>query len=134
MKDEQAPGDRDFDSSCELAHARRIGEAAAARGFDWDDPVGPLAKIGEEFEELMTVYTHESTNTERLCEEMGDLLFAAVNASRHLGVDPATALRKSVEKFTRRLDTVRRMAHQRGASLEALSTDELAELWEQAKG
>ena len=75
--------------------ARKIQKRAADTGFDWPDAVGPLAKVDEEAQELHQAVAEQS-NVE---EELGDLLFAVVNAARHLGIDPEQALNRASDKF-----------------------------------
>ena len=69
------------------------------------------------------------TDAERF-EELGDLLFSAVNISRHLGVDAEAALKAANAKFERRF---RAMEHFADGSFPALSLDEKEELWQRAK-
>jgi MazG family protein len=83
-----------------LARAQRIGEKVAHVGFDWADAAGSRAKVVEEVEELDRAIA--AGEPEAIEEEMGDLLFALVNLSRHLGIDAEGALRHASDKFTRR--------------------------------
>ena len=64
---------------------------------------------------------------------MGDLLFAAVNVSRFVGVDPEEALNGATEKFISRFATVERLAREKGRDVAQMSLEELEELWEMAK-
>lgn len=79
-----------------LLRADKLQKRAARVGFDWPDASGPRAKIDEEIIEI------EIASSENLEEEIGDLLFAVVNWSRKLGVDPESALRVANAKFERR--------------------------------
>lgn len=88
-----------------LARARRVQRAAAAQGFDWPaGHRGVWAKLREEIRELQAV----AGDHERATEELGDLLFMAVNLSRHLRVDASRALRQATAKFARRYAYVAR--------------------------
>ena len=89
--------------------ARKIQKRAADTGFDWPDAVGPLAKVDEEAQELHQAVAEQS-NVE---EELGDLLFAVVNAARHLGIDPEQALNRASDKFISRFARMER-AHPGG--------------------
>jgi uncharacterized protein YabN with tetrapyrrole methylase and pyrophosphatase domain len=80
-----------------LAEALGLQCAAAADGFDWSDPAALWAKLAEEIGELRAA----TTAAERR-DELGDLLFMAVNLARHLGVDPVAALDGANRKFARR--------------------------------
>src|SRR5262245_28863303 len=74
-----------------LLMAYRLQERAAGIGFDWPDPSGPLAKVKEEIGELERGYGRGGTR-EEVEEEIGDVLFAAVNLARKLGIEPGQAL------------------------------------------
>jgi tetrapyrrole methylase family protein/MazG family protein len=112
-----------------LLHAAAVQDRAARVGFDWPDVEGPLAKVGEETTELRRAGDGAARQ-----DELGDLLFACVNVSRHLGVDPEVALRAATAKFVARF---RRMEAKSGgaAGLEARGLDlaGLDALWEEAK-
>ena len=78
---------------------------AAAAGFDWPDVAGPLEKLAEELRELEAEVAvagapaPESEPDPRVADELGDVLFAAVNAARRLNVDPELALRRTTRRF-----------------------------------
>jgi len=115
-----------------LLAAFRLQERAAGMGFDWPDRQGPLVKVREELEELEDATA--SGQPDRIAEEMGDLLFAAVNLSRKLGVAPTSALDGANRKFRERFAGVEQLARSRGLDLYAMSLDELDGLWEEVKG
>lgn len=106
--------------------ARKIQKRAADTGFDWPDAAGPLAKVDEEAQELHQAVAEQS-NVE---EELGDLLFAVVNAARHLGIDPEQALNRASDKFISRFARMER-AHPEDWSEKP--TAELLDMWQQAK-
>ena len=106
--------------------ARKIQKRAADTGFDWPDAVSPLAKVDEEAQELHQAVAEQS-NVE---EELGDLLFAVVNAARHLGIDPEQALNRASDKFISRFARMER-AHPEDWSEKP--TAELLDMWRQAK-
>src|SRR5580658_1781773 len=83
-----------------LARAQRIGEKVARVGFDWESPEGSRAKVREELAELDLAV--KETDKDAVEAEMGDVLFALVNLSRHYGVDAEGALRRTIDKFTGR--------------------------------
>ncbi|MCD8331571.1 MAG: nucleoside triphosphate pyrophosphohydrolase [Oscillospiraceae bacterium] len=112
-----------------LWRAEKVQKKAAKTGFDWPDAAGPMDKLGEELEELKQALA-QGTNVE---EEMGDLLFAAVNLSRHIGVDREMALTAATDKFIRRFSAVEQLAAGQGRAMEQLSPEELDELWERVK-
>lgn len=87
-----------------LTRAQRIGEKVERVGFDWADATGSRAKVTEELGELDRAI--ESGDEKAIEEEMGDVLFALVNLSRHVKVDAEGALRRTIDKFTRRFSHV----------------------------
>ena len=112
-----------------LWRAEKVQKKARKAGFDWPDVSGALDKLEEESAELRQAVAH-GTNVE---EELGDLLFAAVNVSRFLSVDPETALSQACDKFIRRFRLVEQQAALQDQDMAQLSLSELDKLWEQAK-
>ncbi len=115
-----------------LLRALRVGEKAAAVGFDWNKPEEARAKVEEEWQELAHA-VDESQGPERVQEELGDLLFAIVNVSRRLGQDPETALRRATDKFSSRFRYIEDQLRAQGRSPREATLDELNQLWEDAK-
>jgi tetrapyrrole methylase family protein/MazG family protein/ATP diphosphatase len=121
-----------------LTRAQRIGEKVARVGFDWEDAKGSRAKVDEEIGELDRAV--ESGDAAAVEEEMGDVLFALVNLSRHLKVDAEGALRRTIDKFTKRFAHVeKRVREEHGGWGEAgggekhLPLEVLDRYWEEAK-
>jgi ATP diphosphatase len=106
-----------------LTRAEKLASRAARTGFDWPSAEGPLAKIHEELAEVAAAQTDE----ERL-EEAGDLLFAAANYARKLGIDPEEALRRANSKFEQRFRKIEQVPE-----FNKLSLDKQELLWQQAK-
>lgn len=111
-----------------LLKALRVGEKAARVGFDWPDARGPRAKVTEELGELDAACAQgDRAAIER---ELGDVLFSLANLARHLGVEPETALRGTIETF------MRRFAHVEASLGDRLAGAHLAEMeaaWQDAK-
>jgi ATP diphosphatase len=105
-----------------LERAAKLQKRAARTGFDWPDIEGPKAKIREELDEIAEAPDNE------LEEEVGDLLFAAVNFARHLKIDPEEALRKANRKFEKRFRTI-----EAAPGFQDMALDEMESLWTAAK-
>lgn len=114
-----------------LLRAQKTQSKAARVGFDWPIIDHALAKIDEERAELTAAYASGDRDT--IEDELGDLLFAVVNVSRFLEVDPEGALARTTRKFTNRFRHIEDRARQAGRRLEEMSLAEMDELWEEAK-
>lgn len=114
-----------------LLQAYRVQEKAASVGFDWQNVEGVVAKLREEIEE--TERAIRAGHPERVAEEIGDLLFAAVNLARFVRSDPEAHLILAVDKFRRRFDRVSELLHERGRSPQEAGLPELDRLWETVK-
>lgn len=114
-----------------LMRSAKIQEKAAKVGFDWDDASGAFDKLSEESEELKAAV--RNNDKENMTEELGDLLFSAVNVSRFIGVDAEEALTASTDKFLNRFSVVERLAKERNIDMEKSSIEELDRLWDEAK-
>lgn len=112
-----------------LWRAEKMQKKAKKAGFDWPDVTGALDKLAEETEELNTAVA-EGSNME---EELGDLLFAAVNVARFLHLDPEVAVGKACDKFARRFRQVEAGAAAQGRALEGMTLAEMDTLWDAAK-
>ena len=121
-----------------LIKAQRTQEKAARIGFDWKDAAGPLAKIREELAELEAEIaarpSERPADSDRVKEELGDLIFSVTNLARHLKVDSESALEGTTAKFARRFRAVEAAAKAEGKSLKEMSLAEMDALWERAKG
>ncbi len=134
-----------------LSRAHRIQERVSGVGFDWADPSGALAKVREETEEVAQAL--ESLRAAKLREgadpgptpgpdaaanhfeeELGDLLFAAVNLARLAGSHGLHALGRANRKFTARFRALEDLARERGVRLGEASLEELDALWDDVKG
>ncbi|NLV87350.1 MAG: hypothetical protein GX025_09085, partial [Clostridiales bacterium] len=87
--------------------------------------------LKEELSELSEAIAEK--NPEHLKEELGDLLFAAVNVARFSEVDPEEALHKSCDKFIRRFSYIEESAERKGLSLGKMSLEEMEELYQEGK-
>ena len=113
-----------------LWRAEKIQKKAAKAGFDWDSVDGALAKLEEELGELRAAI---GESRERAGEELGDLLFAAVNVSRFIKADSEMALTAASDKFTARFAIVEALAAEQGKNLSDMTLTEMDKLWDVAK-
>jgi len=114
-----------------LALASRLTRKASRLGFDWPDLSGVLKKLDEELKEFKEALALQ--NRSKIREELGDLLFALVNVSRFLRVDPEDALRKTMTKFMVRFHYIETSLRRRGKSFDQSNLDEMDQLWEESK-
>jgi len=115
-----------------LRWSEKLQKRAAHHGFDWDDVSPVFDKLNEEINELKAEIVHKD-NQQRITDEMGDILFASVNLSRHLGVNPEQALRDSNRKFISRFEVVEQLLSEDGVQMEDCSVAVLEEYWRKAK-
>jgi nucleoside triphosphate diphosphatase len=136
-KAEAAGGDHEILDDVPLAlpalvRAAKLQWRAARVGFDWPEVAQVLDKLDEEIAEIRAEL-EQGAGAERLRDEIGDLLFAAVNLARHLDVDAEAALRQANAKFERRFRAIEEALRARGRRLEKASLDEMEALWREAK-
>lgn len=111
--------------------AQQVGKAAAAGGFDWRQFEELGTKLAEEFNELSEA--RQSGIEERIEDEVGDVLFMAVNVARYCGVDAELALKRANAKFRRRFRAVELELAKSGRTTADCDIDGLEELWQHAK-
>ena len=112
-----------------LWRAEKVQKKAKNAGFDWGECSPAVDKLSEELEELKEAIA-QGTNVH---EELGDLLFAAVNVSRFVGADPEETLNAATEKFISRFAKVEELAKAQEQDMAQMSLTELEQLWEAAK-
>ena len=110
----------------------RIGQKAASAGFDWEQKEDVWDKVREEIGEVEAEV--RNGNQEALEEEIGDLFFALINASRLYGVDPENALERTNKKFISRFQHIEKRAAEMGKSLGDMTLNEMEAIWQEAKG
>ncbi|OWJ68340.1 nucleoside triphosphate pyrophosphohydrolase [Inquilinus limosus] len=115
-----------------LTRALKLQKRAARVGFDWTDPADILDKIEEEVGEIRAEIDGKAPK-ERIEDEIGDLLFCAVNLARRYEVDPDSALRRTNAKFERRFRHLEAALRAQGRDPAGASLDEMEELWVVAK-
>ncbi|MDG6895500.1 nucleoside triphosphate pyrophosphohydrolase [Volucribacter amazonae] len=116
-----------------LLRAEKLQKRCSKKGFDWDNIHNVFAKVEEELQEVKQELAQPQRNQARIAEEMGDLLFACVNLSRHLACPAEQTLRQASLKFERRFRFVEQQINAQNKSLEESSIKERDYWWEQAK-
>ena len=114
-----------------LYQARELTHKAAKAGFAWPERSGAFDKVSEELAELRAAT--ESGEPAATEEELGDLLLSIARLADEIGVQPEDALHRANQKFRRRFEAMEARAHRENRSLESLSFDEWAALWQEAK-
>lgn len=134
-----------------LARAQKMGEKVKKVGFDWPDASSSFAKVREEISELQEVIerisamapdsagvpakesSHMDDLKAQMTGEIGDVIFAIVNFSRHVGINAEEALQITNEKFNRRFDFVEQRVRDSGGWGLSRNLQELDGYWEEAK-
>lgn len=114
-----------------LMRSAKIQGKAAKVGFDWESVDGALDKLYEECDELKEAIINNDKANQR--EELGDVLFSAVNVARFLDIDSEHALYDACDKFTDRFSKVEQLAFERGIDMKTASLSELDSLWDEVK-
>ena len=115
-----------------LLEGYQLTKKAARIGFDWETVDGIFEKLREETEELQQVL--EKRGSKEIEDEVGDILFAAMNLARFLKIDPEIAMKKASGKFARRFREMERVARGEGKSLGEIERGRMESLWDAAKG
>jgi len=112
-----------------LLYARKVQRRAAAVGFEYADTAGALADLEDELGELK----RDLEDEQRRAEELGDVLFAAVNVARRVGADPELELRRATGRFVTRVEEAERLAAAEGVEWAKLPLDEQDRYFDLAK-
>jgi MazG family protein len=123
-----------------LLYARKVQRRARAVGFEYPDVDGALADLDDELRELKEAIAEaggepvpETEPDPHVLEELGDVLFAAVNVSRRLNVDPELALRAMSDRFVARIERAEQLAGNEGKRWTELELDEKDRYFDRAK-
>ena len=114
-----------------LMRAQKLQSKAKKAGFDWDDVSGAYEALEKEIAELREA--QDAKDPARMQDELGDVLFSAVNIARFLDVDAEQALMGANDKFLARYLLVEKLADARGIHMKETPIEELDKLWEEAK-
>lgn len=112
-----------------LWRAEKLQKKAAKSGFTWQEISGALEKLAEEQQELQAAVAEQSN----IREELGDVLFAAVNVARFAGIDPEEALHEACEKYISRFAHVEQTAAAQGREIAGMTPAEMVQAWNEAK-
>lgn len=115
-----------------LMRARKVQKRAQDHGFPYMDADAALRDLESEIAELRAAIAQDKPA--EIDEELGDVLFSAVNVSRCVKAEPEEALTRATDKFTRRVKRVEALCAEEGISANDLSAEKLDTLWKQAKG
>ena len=116
-----------------MLRALKLQKRAARVGFDWPHIDQVIEKLNEETAELRKELGTENKNLEHIKDEVGDILFVAVNLARKAGVDPETALMSCNSKFEKRFRVIEENIEKDGKSLDESSLEEMESHWQAAK-
>ncbi len=114
-----------------LMRSTKIQKKAKKAGFDWADVNGALDKLEEEIAELRAAVA--AGDDAASFDELGDVLFSAVNVSRFIDADAEEALTHATDKFFNRFSIVEQLAEKQGIDMKASALEELDKLWDEAK-
>lgn len=124
---------RDIKGLPALMTSFKLQQKAGQIGFDFESIEGPIEKVKEEFAEVLQAYERHGVSSKYLEEEVGDLLFAVVNLSRFLKIDPEVALVGTMDKFINRLEYIEKELLKIDKKLEDSNLEEMDSLWNEAK-
>lgn len=114
-----------------MVKAFRVGEKASSAGFDWGRKEDIWDKVKEETAEVEAEMRRG--DSDRMADEMGDLLFSMVNMCRLYGIDPELALERANKKFISRFNHMESEAERNGGLFTDLNPEQMEELWQHAK-
>jgi len=114
-----------------LSRASKVQKRAAQVGFDWPEALPVLDKVREELDEVLEAMA--AGDQAAITDELGDLLFAVVNLTRHLKVDGEAALRQATAKFERRFRGIEQRLRERSVAIENCTLEQLDTLWAEVK-
>ena len=114
-----------------IQQSYKMQKRVSKKGFDWNTTEDCMNKVDEEYNELKEAVN--TGNKEEIQHELGDVLFAVINLSRFLNVDPDEALRNVNKRFTNRFMHIEKKLEEKGQSLENTPLEEMEAFWQEAK-
>lgn len=116
-----------------LLESHQLTTKAARVGFDWSQAEQVIEKLEEEMDELQVEIRRDERDQNAITEEVGDLLFVAVNLARKLGVEPESALKAANRKFRRRFGHIEKRLGEQGKEFAEVTLQEMDSYWDEAK-
>ena len=124
-----------------LTRAYRLQEKSSKVGFDWDTSEDAFKKISEELQEFKDAAEKrkkvkgkvKDNALSDLEDELGDILFAIVNYSRFLNINPENALRKTISKYIKRFHYIEDTLKKRGKKITESDLEEMDGIWNESK-
>ena len=116
-----------------LLRALKLQKRAARVGFDWPELAQVIDKLQEEASELTAELNKTAPDQDSIKDEVGDLLFVAVNIARKAGIDPEMALQHGNSKFEQRFNTVEDIVVSKHKNFQNVDLDQMESYWRQAK-
>jgi XTP/dITP diphosphohydrolase len=113
-----------------LVKAGRIQDKVKGIGFDWDNRSQVLDKVKEEIDELEIEVT---SNSDKIEEEFGDVLFSMINYARFININPETALERTNKKFIKRFQHMEKSIKEDDKSFDEMNLEEMDLYWNKAK-
>jgi tetrapyrrole methylase family protein/MazG family protein len=109
----------------------QISQEASEYGFDWENPSDILRKVEEEVKEVEEAI--QKSNSRKIEQEIGDLLFAVINITRYLNIDPVKSLERGRRKFEQRFRYLQKLISKEGRDPKAMTAKELDDYWNRVK-
>ena len=114
-----------------LQEANKIQKKVAAVGFEYSNDIEAIEKVNEELNELKKEI--KIKNKKKIREELGDLIFAVLDVSRKLNLDPESVLKQSNKKFSNRWKKLEKYTNKENIELQNLSIKEYNKIWNKVK-
>lgn len=114
-----------------LNQAYKVQEKAKEVGFDWSESISVIEKLEEELAEIKEAIKNNNQN--EIKNEIGDIIFSAVNLSRFYDINPELAVFSTIIKFKKRFNFMEKEAKKNNENFSELSLEEMEEYWEKAK-
>ena len=114
-----------------LQEANKIQKKVAAVGFEYNNDIEAIKKVNEELNELKKEI--KTKNKKKIREELGDLIFAVLDVSRKLKLDPESVLKQSNKKFSRRWKKLEKYTNKENLKLNNLSINQYNKIWNEVK-